>query len=393
MKYLILIVFLSINFSLLYSQETNSDDYLKSNRIDLRAENADIDKNIIGFTVMHGSQKAEEAELALIKAQLEVVDTLIYIPEIDPAMGYYFNIYLKNGDDDLLKDLILTYKRYVPQEASVAMFNKWRELRNLSKNKHIIVYGLDYATSYRYFVKYLLESVGIDKAIHEKLVEYWNDNQTDYRTNIETPLKAYLQTLVLEYQMQNKATDNFTLYLIANLADTFKEKKPMRDSIMCRNYITMQDSIGAYKQFIRMGLFHMMKSNFKNRPPAFITQLIRNNVYRPNEIYTIIGLLNNSKVLLEPKFDENGKYVSYTETEDDFYTGQSFLPGVNLLTQNKLSDITFFELSKEESPFGRITGEIYSGFELLPNTTWADYFDSAILIDSSEGNEPIEAIL
>lgn len=65
MKYLMLIIFLSTNFSLLYSQETNCDDYIKSNRIDLRAENASIDKNIIGFTVMHRSQKAEEAELAL----------------------------------------------------------------------------------------------------------------------------------------------------------------------------------------------------------------------------------------------------------------------------------------------------------------------------------------
>lgn len=83
--------------------------------------------------------------------------------EIVPAMGYYFNIYLKNGDDELLKDLILTYKKYVPQEASVAMFNKWRKLRNLSKNKHIIVYRLDYATLSSYFVKYLLESDEVDK--------------------------------------------------------------------------------------------------------------------------------------------------------------------------------------------------------------------------------------
>lgn len=58
-----------------------------------------------------------------------------------------------------------------------------------------------------------------------------------------------------------------------------------------------------------------------------------------------------------------------------------------------MSDIGFFDLSKEGFPFGRITGEIYPGFKLLPETTWADYFDSAILIDSSGGNEPIEAIL
>ena len=78
-------------------------------RTDLRSREVYLKEKVIGFTVIHGSQKAEDVEMALIKAQLVHVDSLAYFPEIDAAMGYYFNEYLKNGDEGLLKDLILTY--------------------------------------------------------------------------------------------------------------------------------------------------------------------------------------------------------------------------------------------------------------------------------------------
>lgn len=142
-----------------------------------------------------------------------------------------------------------------------------------------------------------------------------------------------------------------------------------------------------------MGLSHMTKSRLLKTPPSFIAQLINENKHKADDIYVTIAMLRNSKVLLERKYDENGKYIGYSDSNNKFYTGEGVLPGTDILAKKELSDITFFELSKEESPLKQIKGSIYSGFELLPNTTWTDYFNSAILIESSEANIPIESIL
>ena len=120
MKYAFIYILLTICTSQAFPQaESDPNNYLKDNAIDLRTQTILIEKPVVGFTVIHGNRKAEEAELTMINAVLEKTDTLRYFPEIDAAMAHYFNKYLRNGDEKLLKDLILTYRERVPQEASI----------------------------------------------------------------------------------------------------------------------------------------------------------------------------------------------------------------------------------------------------------------------------------
>ncbi|MDR0659226.1 MAG: hypothetical protein LBG19_00130 [Prevotellaceae bacterium] len=389
MKKLVSAVTLLLLAGSIQSQEMGSNDYLINNRVDLRHDNIYCDQKIVGFTAIHGSKKSEEAEIALIKAQLEQVDTLIYMPEVDVAMGYYFNIYLGDGDEALLKDIILTYEKYVSQEASVEMFEKWKALRELSQGKRVVVYGLDYVRSYKYFVKLLLEIGSYD----DKLLDFWNDKQTDYSVKSETPLKQYLRAMISD--PQNKDVNHPTIaYLYENIADSFAEKSPYRDSIMYRNYtVTVKKNFGSAKQLVRMGFGHMTKARFVKLRPSFIAQLIEGGICKPTEVYIAMAQLYGSSVLLERRYDENGVYYGYDETNNPFYTGEGLFPGLDVMVANKLSDMTLFDFSKESSPFREVKGQIYPGFELLPGTTLADYFDGMILIESSEANEPIEAIL
>ncbi len=381
------------------SLTAQSNKYLIENRTNLRTNGIIIKQNIVGFTVIHGSEKAEDAELALLEAQLATTDKLSYFPEIDAAMAYYFNLYLKNGNENLLKDLILTYENRVPQEASIAMFNKWKELRSLSKNKDIQVFGIDIPVSYKFYVKLLLELTEKDKYIHDSLSVYWKNLETDYSIGKDTPLKKSLQTLVSQHQSQRSYHDKkindpdlFT-YLMDNIHDSFKDKKQARrDSLITKNYTTLNTihHFHSSKQFIRMGVYHMMKERFLDIQPGFIASLIESGMYKTSDIYVVQGLLYESKVLWQRTYNENGEYTGYTE-ESGFYAGET-IPGVQELADNGLSDLTFFDLSKEQSPFKQLISLDLGIWKFLPGKSFADYFDGAILIKNSKANVPIESL-
>ncbi|MDQ7960877.1 hypothetical protein, partial [Flavobacterium lindanitolerans] len=121
------VVFIMCLFYLQFSFSQEKQEYLSVNKFDLNKlpEFPQSEMKIIGFGAYHGSAKTEEAELLLLQAVLKNNDVRFYFPETDYSIAYYFNEYMQNGDEKLLKDLVQTYGTRVPQERSVEVFMKW----------------------------------------------------------------------------------------------------------------------------------------------------------------------------------------------------------------------------------------------------------------------------
>lgn len=390
----LLLLFLILFISTQIKAQQDTSSYLTRHRVDFRKELQELDYPVVGFTVIHGSAKAEDAELALISSMLQKTDTLYYFPEIDCASAYYFNRYLESGDSELLKKQIINYGRRVSQEGGIAIYEKWVKLRELSKDKPIKVFGIDALIDYGNYIDLLLE-ITTDIYPQRKLLELC---YTELLVGID--IRNHIRTLVNEYKENTKkhsntVKDSILMEILMNdLENSFLDKNIVRrDSIIFENYVH-QDQLFHFRkhpQFIRMGVYHMMKENFDNMYPGFLGILIDEEMYLANEIYSVLGILSDSEVLWEKTYNDTGKYTGFTTKSDGFYTGSEFFNS-ELLSKHILSDITFFPLGQKHSPFSA------DDFSILKDKTYwvplkgkstLDYIDAVILIKQSPANIPI----
>ena len=108
---------------------------------------ADYERQYFFYGFIHGSQKTQEIDLQLLKSIKAQNGLKYYAPEVDFSMAYFLNRYLDNGSEDLLKELVHTYRYAVPQDASVAFFVKFRKLKTYNDQLHdeekIFILGTD----------------------------------------------------------------------------------------------------------------------------------------------------------------------------------------------------------------------------------------------------------
>lgn len=388
-------------FVILFFTPTKAEEdikcYLTNHRTDLRKEVRKLEYPIVGFTVIHGSSKAEEAEIALISSLQQKNDSLYYFPEIDYASACYFNRYLESGDTTLLKKQIINYGHRVPQEEGIAVYEKWKRLRELSKEMPVKVFGIDILIDYGNYIDLLLEITTQEYPQH-KILELCHSellSGNDISDNIKILVNEHIKNTE---RNNNSVKDNIMMDLLMNdLANSFQTKTGQsRDSVIYENYVR-QDKIFNFRnqaQFIRMGIFHMVKENMENMNQGFIGMLIKKERYHSNEIYSVLGILSESEVLWKKTYNEAGKYIGFSTKSDGFYTGSDIFNS-ELLCKNALSDITFFPLGNIKTPF------LDDDFLILKNKTvmvpkkgksTLDYIDAVILISQSPANIPIEEL-
>lgn len=95
-------------------------------------------------------------------------------------------------------------------------------------------------------------------------------------------------------------------------------------------------------------------------------------------------------------------YVGYT-TEGGYGIGdywKEYFKGIKHLKNNKLSNLTLFQLNKEDSPYKNKQTDLMeiklflkrSNKKALKGKTTTDFFDYALLISHSAANKPIEEL-
>lgn len=416
MKFIVLIVTLAIVQSCSVTKST----YLKKHSYDLALSDFDFpqdDFNIIGFGAYHGSQKTENAELALIRSLTKIKKIKYYLPETDFSIAHYFNKYLQNGDTVLLKELVTVYGIRIPQERTIEVYEKWKNLKilndQLSEKDKLKVVGIDLQVNYKFVSKHILE-----------LIDGPTDNLKpiqEIRRMVKTDTTSYqLGDLSYAYKVLKKFTDDYennkSIYLkyitnkqefehiINNLKISFRISKEYinRDEIMYDNYVAL-NSIYNFKnkpQFSRMGFAHIEKAREdKSGNPYFFTRLIENNFYSREKVISIIGYFTDSKVVWDELYDEEGNYNGFT-VEAGYGIGdyeKEYFRGIDKLKEKKISDMTLFQLNKNNSPYNDQVPDLIevvmedekSNGENVKGTATTEFIDYAVLISNSKESTPI----
>ncbi|MBA9072087.1 hypothetical protein GGR22_000213 [Flavobacterium gossypii] len=414
MKSKILLLLCLFCLHLAFSQESKQD-YLSNNKFDLNklAAFPQTEMKIIGFGAYHGSAKTEEAELLLLKSVLKNNTIRFYFPETDYSIAYFFNEYLQNGDEKLLKDLVETYGGRVPQERSVETFMKWRNLKkindDLASDKKIKVLGADPIVSYKYTCKHLLSlansGIGSWKklAVLKEMVEKDTANYSPYKENYA---KKMLREFVADYEADQKSYEKFITdknqfhHLIATIKESFGESS--REKAIYNNYIALSKIYNYDNElkFFRYGFAHLMKIREDDNSPSFFTQLIENKIYKKEEIVSILGYLTKSRVLWDVIYDKKGNYKKST-TEGGFGIGdykKEYFKGIDELKKQKISDMTIFRLNQNGSPYEQMGTSDLMEVILTPKSkeqidyskkSTAGFIDYAVLISNSKANTSI----
>lgn len=408
------------NFLVLFSSilafSQNKLSYLKKNSFDITDKKFTFPQsnfNIIGFGAYHGSEKTEDVEIEIIKSVLKKTSIKYYLPETDFSIAHYFNDFLVTGDTILLKDLIIQYGIRVPQERTIEVYNKWKDLKKINDNlpgrNKIKVLGIDLLVSNKYVSKHILEIVKNQNnqfPILSEINQMVKTDTTSYSTENTSFSSILLKKFITDYEnnsekYEKNITNKFEFnQILKNLKISFSDKSE-REKTMYENYLIFSSEYNFKEnpQFLRMGFFHLEKSREgKNGYPSFFTRLIENKIYSKEKVISIIGFLTKSEVLWDEKY--NGEqYIGYT-TEGGFGIGdyeKEYFRGIQNLKDAKISDETLFRLNKKNSPYLTKVPDLIevimtnsdSNSNRVIKTSTLDYLDYAILISNSKASVPI----
>ena len=411
-------ILICLLLSTLFSFSQTKKEYLTKQRFDLHDTSFSFpqkDFKIIGFGAYHGSVKTEATAINLLQSLLRSTDIAYYLPETDYSVAHYFEQFLKTGDTLLLKDLVIHYGTNVPQERSIAVYKKWKKLKEINDQlpsyKKLKVIGIDILTNYKYTTKHLLELLDENQIQSEALNELQQMiklDTTDYSTRYDSYSKGVLKRFISDVDKRSiiyKSSINDTVtwnHIVKNIKITFTNFSRLREPTIYQNYIdlSVRFDFRNNPQFLRMGFSHLEKSREgKEGYPYFFTRLIENNIYKKEEVISVIGYLTNSEVLWDELYDDNGKYKGFT-TEAGFGIGdyeKEYFRGIDNLKKTKISDQTLFRLNAKNTPYSDnmpdlidiIMTDEKSNSEAVKGMSTTEFIDYAILISDSPASKPI----
>lgn len=407
------IFFIAVNlFSLMLHPQQSKKEYLKQNASELNESFVYPQKKaqVFGFGAYHGSAKTEEAEIIFVRSLIKNNNLKYYFPETDCSLAYYFNEYLTTGDEKLLKDLIINYGTRVPQERSVEVFLKWKELKKINdklpKNKKLHILGADPIVTYKYTYRHLLTLI---KDINKwptaiKLKAAIEKDTTDFSPYYESYSKQLLKDFVTDYGsnsgkfeslISNKPVFNHLIKTIKTSFDDYYREEEIYNNY---NQISKIYKLGNNTQFFRYGFFHLLKSK-EGTYPTFFSMLIDNGIYTKDKIVSTLGYFTKSEVLWEDVFDNNGKYIS-SKIQGDIGIGDDpteYFKGIDLFKDQKLSDMTLFNLSAPNNPYQLkgcsdliqvIAKDVIEKIDYSQDST-SKFIDFALLISHSKASTSI----
>lgn len=402
--------FLILLTSMIFAQ--SKIDYLSQNQVDLRSEKPNLtetDFKIIGFGALHGSSKTYEAELDLVKWLLSNDMLDYYVIEANFSQAFFVQKYLETGDEELLKELTYAFQTVVSQEGTIETFNHWKNVRNLIKEypeRTIKIIGCDVVNEYKFPIKHILQITKDNgswtkRQALEKAISQEDLNSTIWNKGLNEIVKGFVQDYLSNKEKYNtQINDIWTFeHIVQTINYNFQENRE-REKIIFDNYSSLKSrfKLENKKQFVKYGYFHIQKYREGNYP-SFFTRLIENNIYKKEDVITILGYLTKSKVLWDKKYDKNGNYKGYTTKAgygiSDYW--KEYFKGIKNLKKTKLSDLTMFKLNQENSPYSDGTDLVeikmlfkdYNTTKLKGKNT-LQFIDYAILISNSKEQVPIE---
>ena len=435
MKNIFILIFLFAGVYSGFAQTNEEYSYLLKNSYSIDLSNPEFqfeDKfysnDLFFFGFVHGSEKPQILDLELLKT-LQQHGIKYYAPEIDYSLAYFFNQYLRTGNETILAFACENYMNRVPQDASIQFENKWKELyaynQEIDKEDQITVIGLDKEYSAELTLTHLAfiapeELTGIsiiDSLRHFKNFEiqeiniisgkpiYKSGKSADYffgteRSTYYKKFKSAYEkdsSLILNHfgkyaqdvkHLMNQSQDSYRDYVIFN---NFK--------ILGLPLIEKDEKI-----YLNFGYFHVQQGNINGAPP--LAKLIKDRC--DLNLVSIIGMMTNSecvkkkvssdgRIMIKGVKFRKAKYAGYKASKS--YDGDGLfekVKGINTLKKiSGSNDIMLFRLNGKDSPFTETMkfADFSRGgknWKVDKDLGTNDYFQYIILITNSRSNIPLE---
>ncbi len=436
MKKVVFFVLSLILFEQCFSQTDKYLSYLNINSTAIALNNNTINfdqdfyrNQLFFFGFIHGSETPQKIDFQLIKT-LSQNGINNYAPEVEFSLAYFFNQYLKSGDEHFLDYACANYQSRVPQDASIQFKNKWKEIyvynKTLKSENSIQILGFDQSYSTELVLTHLAfiapkKATGIE--VIDSLRFFRNFEMEN--TNIISGKPVYKSGKSWDYFFGTAKTRYFKKFRNAykndslNILQAFDEyaadlkhlmnqsKSGNRELVIFDNFqkIGLPKIKNGEKIYSNYGYYHVQQDKINNTSP--LAKLIKDSC--DIKTISIIGFLKDSECLKERKFKAVGTleikevkfkkaiYNGYKTSKS--YDGDSFFEKVNGLdllekvSQN--NDITIFKIDGKNSPFNETM--LFADFKrggknwrVEQDAVATDYFQYIVLIKNSFPNIPLE---
>ena len=436
MRILFILILLFAGFHYASAQVDEEYAYLLKNASSIDLSNPEFQfddqfysNDLFFFGFVHGSEKPQTIDLELLK-NLQGHGIKYYAPEVDYSLAYFFNQYLRTGEEVFLDFACKNYRNRVEQDASIQFANKWKEIyahnQHLKKENQITVIGLDQEYSAEITLTHLAfiapeESTGLN--IIDSLRKFRNLEIEEI--NIISGKPVYKSGKTWDYFFGTDRTRYYQKFKSAYAKDSVlilkhfgayakdvrhlmsQPKSNHRENIIFNNFKTLGLPLieKGEKIYSNFGYAHVQQGTINGVP--YLAKLIKDSC--DVNVVSLIGMMTQSECLKKSKVSSDGqmvikgvkfrkaKYSGYKTSKS--YDGDGIFEKVNgIKTLKKISganDIMVFRLNGKDSPFNKTMkfanfSRGGKNWRVDENLAATDYFQYIILIKNSKSNIPLE---
>lgn len=368
------------------------------------------------FGSVHGTQLTQDVDLRLLQHLVDNQRVRIYLPEVDGCVAYFLNRFLENGDTSLLKEITVWYKEFVPQDASVQFYEKWRAIYQWNQQKpsseRIKVMGAEPLNSEKLALRTLRElhhhAVRSSRLIRPILKVNQVPEDTVFiltGNKIETVYTPLVRALLKDWKADPQqyrglfGSDYWQFALLMKNLDRNLNPESWRsreyaiyENLSFLNQIVDLKELGVYANY---GFTHLLQDQVNDFLP--LAGLLNQDPAFQGTVYSYLGLLHDCEVLAEIKYDNEGNYQGYKTTNwqdgDNWFEKQA---GIQLLKKAS-GDLYYslYDLSPPDSPFRQELWFVNASrgkrfWKVEEDNHTLNYFQAVVFLQNSQANAPIE---
>lgn len=350
------------------------------------------DKEIFLTGENHGVKANVKLRMKFLEYFKQKTDFKYYLCELPFSVAYFLNMYLKTGNEDLLKMV------YRPLKGTDAWnkddYEHWMEVYELNesmpKDRKITIVGVDIEHQPKnalIFMDYCLYEKDIPKEIEGVVDDLKIIIKTD-RDLTNDELKRFSKKLDMDlddkeeiYRILLKENYYKFKHINKNLLNMYEVYQgnnfnDIRDRKMYQNFIELYNRLPKGKYYGQLGLSHIFQRPFPYVNWFGAALNSKESIFR-GKVLSIAYVYHNCKYLY-PTIRKN--YISSINTLD---------PALEVFNDFTKGEYTIFKLNGKDSPF--IRKLIWPILHKLPEGgVTADYFQYLVIVKDSQAANPLE---
>lgn len=267
---------------------------------------------LVGET--HGFNEPTIFDVDFFKHLYNKFGVRTYIAELDYAQASLMNIYLQNGDDNLLHQILKNWI-VIQGRNNKDYFNKYRVLhkfyQQLPDNDKFKFVGIDKIQDWKVLTKFINQLSEVDSTL--KPIIYSKETITQQ-------LKNRINNLLLNGDINESLRFELS-FLLRNIE--YRENSKNREQVMALNFLDVykQLKLSDEKLYGFFGLYHVFQYRVNGKHP-FASQLRQSELGLENKILSINFLFVDSYMVTKsnalPEFMRNdGKYTRMSISTDN----------------------------------------------------------------------------